>query len=247
MDICFEVGAWSVAMLLLVCHWHTFFSCENHCMLRDTERNHSLHTLSKRPLIFPGKISEYLIHIPHIQASDGAKWDVLFLGTIKHATSSLTIPSRRIEWVWANTWRSLSNHMVQKTNTLSVPRHIAFMEAARNSKPSKLVIILPSLCFQQRSHEIFFGCTQKRGAGSLLNLSPKKGVSCPLDTWVGCMWVTALRRSIIANVGPKCWLHPASFQSTNSCHHIWHKLHSGYLQMHMNHFRVCVRMFFMML
>lgn len=62
--------------------------------------------------------------------------------------------------------------------------------------------------------------------------------------WVGCLWLTTLRRSVTANVGPKCWIYPASFQPTSLCNHIWHKLYSRWghaffpfsLHMHANCF-----------
>lgn len=47
-------------------------------------------------------------------------------------------------------------------------------------KPSRSVIIWPN-CFQQRSHEICFGCTQYKEADSQLHLSPKKGVYSSLS------------------------------------------------------------------
>lgn len=47
-------------------------------------------------------------------------------------------------------------------------------------KLSRLVIIWPN-CFQQKSHEIFFGCTQNKEAGSPSHLSPKKGVYSSLS------------------------------------------------------------------
>lgn len=46
-------------------------------------------------------MSEYLIHIQHIQASDGAKWDVLFLEITRHALCTLPVPSSWIKWIWA--------------------------------------------------------------------------------------------------------------------------------------------------
>jgi len=105
---CFEVGPWDVVMLWLVCHWHMFFfPYENHCMLWELERNHGLHTLGEKSLIFPAKKPEYLIHIQSIHTSGGAKWDVLFLGIVERAPSTLPIPSSWTQWIWANAWRSL--------------------------------------------------------------------------------------------------------------------------------------------
>lgn len=43
-------------------------------------------------------MSECLIHIQHIQPSDGAKWDVLFLRIIKHAPS-IFHPTIMLNWI----------------------------------------------------------------------------------------------------------------------------------------------------
>lgn len=81
-----------------------FFSCENHCMLWNLGKKQNFHTLSKKSLLFPGKMSECLIHFQLIQPSDGAKWDVLFLRIIKH-TPSILHPTIKLNWI------NLSQHM----------------------------------------------------------------------------------------------------------------------------------------
>lgn len=97
-------------------------------------------------------------------------------------SSTLPIPSNWMEWIWANTWHSLwleeplgtedQHCLYSQVRCLQLRQHTL--------KPSRLVIIWPN-GFQQRSYEIFFGCTQNRKADSHLHLSPKQEVYSPLS------------------------------------------------------------------
>lgn len=61
-----------MAMLWLVCHGHTFFFYPvkiNACY--EIQKEITVYAHLAKSSFFAGKMSEYLIHIQHIQASDG--------------------------------------------------------------------------------------------------------------------------------------------------------------------------------
>lgn len=173
---CFEVGTWNVAMLWHVIDIHSF-SCENHCMLWDLERNHSLHSLSRKSLTFPVKCQniQFLFNIFRL---------LMVLNEMCYfwGSSSVLPPPCQHHQVELN--ESEPTHSVLcwleellgTENQHCLCSKVYFLHwGSIDLNPSRSVIIWPN-CFQQKSHEIFFGCTQNKEADSQLHLSPKKGV-----------------------------------------------------------------------
>lgn len=124
------------------------------------------------------------------------------------------------------------NHLVQKINIVSLPKfaYTAVLTLRQHRPQSLQGYSLSDLSVFSKGPIKFPQVANKTGKQVLSYIChPKKEYTllCLKEhMWVGCLWLTTFRRSIRANVGPKCWIYPASFQPTSLCNHIWQKLYS---------------------